>query len=234
MRCKSKEDVDRYFSNKNNLNRRPFLVQEYVPGHDVCASVLAKDGKVLCWTIQIRDPRGGVLFIEHPDILQAVRRICANLHYSGLAHFDLRMEKQGGPFRFLECNPRFWGTLTASTFAGVNFAVLGISTVLQRPELPKIKYQTGLCLPDQVIEKSLIRLFLQKQISFDRNAFRYLAHVLCDSLVLAERLRKRLAKIFIPGKIRHRRPKLVIPPLSALDTTPPKKKKNRNSHLFQF
>jgi len=216
------KDIDTYFADERNTAYRPLLIQEYLPGDDVCTSVLAVDGRLRYWTMQTRTPQGGVRFIEQAGILQAVSDICGYLKYTGLAHFDLRMDQRSNEFKFLECNPRFWGTLTASTFAGVNFAVLGICTALGRPVQTDTAYQRHLRLPAQVIEKSLIRLLVQGQISLNRAGFRYLSHVLCDPPVLLERMRKRLAKIVIPGKIRRKRAKIsqiVIPPLSAMEPT---------------
>lgn len=225
-RLDSINDMDTYFSDKKNNFYWPCLIQEYIPGHDICISVLAEQGEVIYRTIQERSSQGRIQFIEHPDILQAVSEICTKLKYTGLAHFDVRIDSRDNSIKFLECNPRFWGSLIASTFAGVNFTVLGIGMGLRQPRPTEITYRSGLLLSDRVSNLSIIGLLIQRRIPFNRTNIRYLLQTLCDPLLvlftLTSRAWKRLAKIFIPGKIRHKRSqrrkqiRASIPPLSAI------------------
>lgn len=226
-RLDSKDDMEAYFSDKKNDPYWPFLIQEYIPGHDICISILSEQGEVIYWTIQERSSQGDIQFIEYPDILQSAREICTKLKYTGLAHFDVRIDSRDNSIKFLECNPRFWGSLVASTFAGINFTVLGIGLGLGQPRPTEITYRNGLLLFDWVTNLSIIKLLIRRRIPFNRTNIRYLLQTLCDPLlvlsILTRRVRKRLAKIFIPGKIRHKRSQRrkqmrASVPLSAIET----------------
>ncbi|MCK4753440.1 MAG: ATP-grasp domain-containing protein [Planctomycetes bacterium] len=224
----STDDVQAYFSKKNNFNHPPLLIQEYIPGLDICVSTLSENGKMLYWTMQKKLKCGNIEFIENPDVLQATQKILSALKYTGWAHFDTRLDSRDNSIRFLECNPRVWGSLAASTFAGVNLAAFGIALGLGHEMPTEIKYRKGLQLQGSVIYKSMTKMLISRQIPFSWISFCYLWHAYCDPLVLlflkTRWLRKRLAKIFIPGRIRlNKKRKLEkelmhIPPLSAIET----------------
>ena len=114
------------------------VAQELVPGPDCCTSILAVDGRIMAWTTQrtlTADPRFGapgreIQMEECDPLLESVRRIVAHLDWSGVAHFDAILDSRCGTPRLLECNPRFWGSLLASTTAGVNFPSLAVQAAL--------------------------------------------------------------------------------------------------------
>lgn len=202
----SRDDLSAYFSGSHVSDHSPWLIQEYIPGNDICISVLCKQGHILYWTIQKQVGKGTLQFIEHPELLHMVRTICEELNYTGVTHFDGRIDQRDNAVKFLECNPRFWGSLIASAMAGIHFATLGITAALGQQPPIDITYQNGLRLPDQATNISIIALLLRRRVPFNPTNARYLMHTLCDPLLvlseITKRLKKRIAKILIPGRIR--------------------------------
>lgn len=222
------DDILAYLSEKNSFNHFPLLVQEYVPGVDMGVSTLSENGKVLYWTIQKKLKCGSIEFIENPDILDESQRILSALKYTGLAHFDMRLDSRDNSIKFFECNPRFWDSLTASVFAGVNFAVLGIYLGLGHKMPTRINYCKGLRFSEEITYMPRIKVLISRQVLFNPANLHYFWVIFSDILPMlfmkTKRIRTRLAKIFIPGRIRFNRKKklrrevFVIPPLSAIET----------------
>lgn len=116
-----------------------FLVQEFVPGPDADCSFLAVNGKVLAATTQHsitkgRDyaPATEICLHPHPPLRAMAERLAAALGWNGLAHLDAVRDERDGSYKLLELNPRCWGSLLASTVAGVNFPKLLVESALGR------------------------------------------------------------------------------------------------------
>jgi predicted ATP-grasp superfamily ATP-dependent carboligase len=107
---------------------RPRLAQEFLPGRDIDLSFLADRGRIVAWTIQATDgPPSRRVFLDEPRVLEIGREMAAACAYHGAAHVDMRFDDRDGTIKVLECNPRFWNTLTHSLCVGVNFPDLGLS-----------------------------------------------------------------------------------------------------------
>jgi Carbamoyl-phosphate synthase L chain, ATP binding domain len=52
-------------------------------------------------------------------LLQSAETVCKNLEWTGLASFDFVLD-EGGQFRFVDFNPRSWGSVDATLTAGVD------------------------------------------------------------------------------------------------------------------
>lgn len=124
-----------------------FLIQEFVPGPDADCSFLAVDGRVLAATTQHsitkgRDyaPATEIHLHPHPELRAMAERLAAVLGWSGLAHLDAVRDERDGSYKLLELNPRCWGSLLASTAAGVNFPKLLVAAAMgRRVEQPQIR-----------------------------------------------------------------------------------------------
>ncbi len=136
---RSGEDIY-YLNNKESLltflkcNDKklfPMILQEYIPGYDIDLSVLSLDGQIIAWTIQRWKEPGVLQFVKEMDILRLGQQLIHEIKFSGVAHFDLRYDKRDSCFKFIECNPRFWGSLKASCCCGVNFPYIGLQYVLR-------------------------------------------------------------------------------------------------------
>ncbi|RLK51649.1 ATP-grasp domain-containing protein [Alkalispirillum mobile] len=113
--------------------RFPLLAQEYAPGFDADLSVLAKDGEVLCHVLQSRRSDCSLAFFEDESVLEIGRQIVRAANYTGVANIDVRIDEHTGEVRVLECNPRFWYTLQASLWAGLNFVEAGFAVARGEP-----------------------------------------------------------------------------------------------------
>ena len=113
--------------------RFPLVVQEYAPGFDADLSLLAKDGEIVCHVLQSRRDACTLGFFENDRVLEIGRRIVRAADYTGVANIDVRIDEATGEVRVLECNPRFWYTLQASLWAGLNFVEAGFALARGEP-----------------------------------------------------------------------------------------------------
>lgn len=135
----------------------PMVIQEQLPGTDVSIGILARDGRLLAWTIYHSEPeqlarRPRVLdFVEDAGVLEIARRIVAETGYTGIANFDLRIDGRDGGIVVLECNPRPWVTMAIVMWHGINFIELGMALASGKlPPAPPV-CRTGRYLPHREI-----------------------------------------------------------------------------------
>jgi hypothetical protein len=102
-----------------------WIAQEIIPGHDIDLSVLADHGRVVAYTIQQDEGSDKKRFLHDPQMLEVGCAIVNATQFHGLAHFDMRVDERNGKLYVIECNPRIWGSLMYSVWAGVNFVALG-------------------------------------------------------------------------------------------------------------
>jgi len=115
-----------------------FVVQELVEGTDFDCSILAREGRLLAWTMQEETlpdarafaPAAAIRFVEDGPTLAMIERLAAALEWSGLAHIDMRRSRRTGEVLLLEVNARPWGSLLGSVEAGVNFPDLACRVAL--------------------------------------------------------------------------------------------------------
>ncbi len=115
-----------------------FVVQEFVEGTDFDCSIVARDGRLLAWTMQEETmpdgrafaPAAVTRFVEDGPTLAMIERLVAALEWSGLAHIDMRRSRRTGEVLLLEVNARPWGSLLGSVEAGVNFPDLACRAAL--------------------------------------------------------------------------------------------------------
>lgn len=108
------------------------IAQQLIIGHDVDVSVLADHGRVVAYTIQHTETDDTKRFVLDEPMLEVAKGIIRATQFHGLAHFDMRVDGQTGAVYVLECNPRVWGSLMYSVWAGVNFIELGCELALGR------------------------------------------------------------------------------------------------------
>ncbi|MDF5730304.1 MAG: ATP-grasp domain-containing protein [Rhizonema sp. PD38] len=118
-------DVDEYLSMNNAASKLPLLAQEYIPGFDIIFSIIAKNGEIIAWTIHKRTPYF-LDFFKNDSILNIGKKIVSHYNYNGIANFDIRFDKRSNSVKVIECNPRFWASIGASVYYGVDFVKLGI------------------------------------------------------------------------------------------------------------
>jgi hypothetical protein len=129
--CKNAEEALEHFATLKSLSEGGVMVQEYVRGSDMDLTLLADHGKVIAWTIYALSPGkwGGKTyrFLENPDYLAAGTRLVEALNYSGILHIDGRFCEQDRSVKMIECNPRMFGSVHSTSYAGVNFVTAGVA-----------------------------------------------------------------------------------------------------------
>ncbi len=112
----------------------PIFVQEYIEGFDIDCSVLCLEGNVLAHTIQKGDLKGhspyapqlGFNFITDDRVLELIKKTMKLMHWSGVAHIDLRYDAVNDAYKIIEINARFWGSVDGSRAVGLNFPDLAV------------------------------------------------------------------------------------------------------------
>jgi len=110
------------------------LAQEFIDGYDIDCSILAREGKILAYTIQKGNLKGsgsfspyfGIQFIENGELFDVVKKIVKSLNWNGVAHLDMRYDQLHKRYVLIEINPRYWATVDGSCLVGVNFPYLAI------------------------------------------------------------------------------------------------------------
>jgi hypothetical protein len=126
---------------------KAWLVQQFIPGRDIDLSVLGMHGALAAHTIQQDIAPGVKQFLENDRMLEVGREIIHATRFHGLAHFDMRIDERDQKPYVIECNPRIWGSLQYSVWAGVNFLELGCRLAMGRslpaftPTFGEISYQ---------------------------------------------------------------------------------------------
>lgn len=101
-------------------NFAPLVVQQFIEGEDIDLSILAIHGKPACVAIQ-QAHGNNVTFLPNSHLENLASLICQASGFHGVMHVDARIERQTGKVFLIECNPRFWATLTATVWCGLNF-----------------------------------------------------------------------------------------------------------------
>jgi hypothetical protein len=101
-------------------NFKRLIAQRFVEGTDVDLSLLSVRGRLSCFAIQ--QPQGSHMnFLPNAYLEGIATTICRDSAYHGVMHIDARVEKGTGKVFLIECNPRFWASLTAASWCGLNF-----------------------------------------------------------------------------------------------------------------
>jgi predicted ATP-grasp superfamily ATP-dependent carboligase len=103
---------------------RPILVQEFIEGEDIGASVFCQRGEIKAF-IAHRYYRSTYTTFFDDAIYHDVNQLMRHLKVDGVFNFDMRLAPDGRIF-YLECNPRFFFKIAMSMIAGINFVSLGL------------------------------------------------------------------------------------------------------------
>jgi len=106
------------------INYRPVLVQAFIPGKDIGASVYANGGKIEAF-IAHRLWHQVYSVLHDSSILPEVDKVVRHLRLDGVYNFDMRLAPDGAVY-YLECNPRFFYKINLSMLAGINFVERGL------------------------------------------------------------------------------------------------------------
>jgi predicted ATP-grasp superfamily ATP-dependent carboligase len=121
----TESDYNRKIRNNHGYRYGPLIAQQYIRGTDVGLNLLAIHGKLAAVAIQqpIDQQLVGsrIKFFPNPYLESAARTIAKETGYHGVMNVDARIEEGSGAVFLFESNPRFWRTLLASVWCGLNF-----------------------------------------------------------------------------------------------------------------
>lgn len=112
-------------SKLNSIDYAPVIVQDFIAGADVAASVYCDHGEIKAF-IAHRRSRATYFTVDSPDIFAGVEKIVGASKAHGVLNFDTRVGLDGSVY-WLECNPRFFFWMHMSLLAGVPFAEFGLT-----------------------------------------------------------------------------------------------------------
>lgn len=93
-----------------------------------------------------------------PGLLEATFKIFAALNYTGLGHAEF-IRDRSGRFRFLEVNPRVWGTIAVSGYAGVDLFGAYLDLARGMAVEPNLEFREGIVFHRLLREVRLLRKF---------------------------------------------------------------------------
>lgn len=121
----SEADLRRWMLDDPGYDFAPLVLQRYIRGADAGVNACAFDGQLRAIAMQRRRPPqdagAPIDFFHSPELVHVAQTICAATGYDGVMNIDARIEADTGIVWLLECNPRYWRSLSASTWGGLNF-----------------------------------------------------------------------------------------------------------------
>ena len=117
----------------------PLVVQRYIRGIDVGLNLLAIRGKVQAIAVQRRDypqnEEAKIRFFSNDYLAKAAFLLCEESGYDGVMNVDARIEEDTGTVYLFEANPRYWVSLSASTWCGLNFVAENLDRMEQSEDV---------------------------------------------------------------------------------------------------
>ncbi len=114
-------------ANERSYGGKPIL-QEFIPGTQYSVGGLYRDGAPLrvyayrkIFTFPVEGGLTAKAVTERPpELLENAFRIFRALHYNGLGQIQFIHDPRDGLFKFMEVNPRIWGSIGLAAHAGVD------------------------------------------------------------------------------------------------------------------
>lgn len=150
--CRSRGELTRAVR-RTRTEYGPVLVQEFVPhgGERGVYTLYDCDGDLTGITVQERlrsdPPSGGASTyrrtVADPDLVAIADEFLTALDWRGLAMVEFRVDAHSGEPQLMEINPRLWGSLALSVFAGVDFPTLLYRLAVGDDPDPCLEYDVG-------------------------------------------------------------------------------------------
>ena len=106
------------------IDYHPIILQEFIEGEDIGASVYCERGEIRSFIAHSLKDGIYRTFLDH-RIVDAISRIVGPLRADGVYNFDMRLTPSNEIY-YLECNPRLYFKIALSMAAGINFVHLGV------------------------------------------------------------------------------------------------------------
>lgn len=150
--CDSRDELERA-SRRIRTEHGPVMFQEFVPlAYERGVYTLYNwSGELTGVTVQQRlrsnPPEGGASTfretVEDPTLVELTDGFLTSLDWRGLAMAEFRIDSRTGEPKLMEINPRLWGSLALSVFAGVNFPYLLYRLSIGEAVEPDLEYEVG-------------------------------------------------------------------------------------------
>lgn len=163
---------------KDRTNNEEIIIQSFINGYDIDCSVLCNRGKIIAHTIQkgfdfepnrIALP-SGIEFLLNDKIYDIVKKMVEKFNWSGIMHIDMRYDEEIHQYKVIEINPRFWASVVASIFAGVNFPYLACLTALKK-NIPDINL-----IPKRVVRSKKAFNMYVNRVLYKKQKDKYLVN----------------------------------------------------------
>ena len=120
-----------------DYNYPQLIAQLFVDGTDIDLSLLSLRGELACLAVQqARGPH--IHFLPNTYLEGIATTLCRYSAYHGVMHIDARIDKKTQKVFLIECNPRFWASLTASSWCGQNFIGKSVDPALRAAGSPRL------------------------------------------------------------------------------------------------
>lgn len=128
-----------------------FLIQEYLPGHELTVDLVVDHGKVLYHACKLNfEMENGVarrstVASDFPMAVEQCKFVCEKLKLHGNIGFDLKCDAEGKPY-IIDCNPRMTATVSLVAKAGINMPYIALQLALGEHVRDdyKLKYGTSI------------------------------------------------------------------------------------------
>ena len=133
----SQHQFEEKILNNPNYEFGRLIAQRYIAGADMGISLLSVNGRLCSYSIQ--RPTGTRFdFVANAYLQEVASKICQTSGYDGVMHVDVRLEIETGKLFLIESNPRFWASLTASVWCGMNFVADSINPPSESTEVKQL------------------------------------------------------------------------------------------------
>jgi predicted ATP-grasp superfamily ATP-dependent carboligase len=121
----SRAHLEQSVRDNDGYRYAPLIAQRYIDGKDMGLSLLSFHGRLSAFAIQqLNGSR--IDFVPNSYLAQTAETLCSTSSYHGVMHVDVRIERSTGEIFLIESNPRFWTSLTAAAWCGLNFVAASI------------------------------------------------------------------------------------------------------------
>jgi biotin carboxylase len=124
------EELYHHMTCGGRYSKLPLIIQTYIDGFDIDLSFIAKEGKILSMAVQRWSEEDVLEFSRNEKIEECGKNIVNLFNYNGPGHLDMRIEHNSGKVYVIECNPRFWRSITAAMWCGLNFTEVTIQAAM--------------------------------------------------------------------------------------------------------
>ena len=121
----SAEDFSASIAENAAYDYGPLIAQRFIRGDDVDVSFLALGGRMSALAVQ-QASGSRIMFQPNPSLQAMASALAGASAYHGVMHVDARVEEGTGKVWLIESNPRYWASLPAAVWCGLNFVAESI------------------------------------------------------------------------------------------------------------